>query len=323
MVLNNKQPIQPNYVADDLLRCHEKIKPHVHRTPVLTARSINAAIGAELFFKCENFQRAGSFKIRGASHAIVSLSQEARDRGVVAHSSGNFAQAISLAASSVGAKACVAMPSSAPAVKVQATLAYGGEVVYTEPTAEAREVAADKIVAERSATFVHPSNDVNVILGQGTTAVELFEEIKSLDYLLLPVGGGGLIAGCALAAHFFGGRCVTIGAEPFAVDDAYRSLQSGQIETNKTTDTIADGLRTNLGSNNFPIIQNHVQQIIRVTETEIIDAMKLIWQRLKIIVEPSCAVPLAAVQREKEFFAGKRVAIVLSGGNVDLENLPF
>ena len=289
----------------------------------MTSRSLNKEFGAELFFKCENFQRAGSFKIRGASHAVECLSDEQRKKGVVAHSSGNFAQAVSLAATSIGIDACIAMPSSAPKVKMDATAAYGGEIVVTEPTAEAREEMADQIVAQRGSAFLHPSNDVNVILGQGTAAMELFEEQQTLDHLVVPVGGGGLIGGSSLATHFFGQGCTTIGAEPLAVDDAYRSLQSGKIEFNETADTICDGLKTFLGDNNFPIIQKHVDQIIRVDESSIIDAMKLIWQRMKIIVEPSSAVPVAAIRCNPDLFEGKQVGIIISGGNVDLENLPF
>lgn len=206
---------------------------------------------------------------------------------------------------------------------MQATAAYGGEIVVTEPTAEDRERVADEVVKQRGATFVHPSNDESVILGQGTAAIELLEEISDLNYVVTPVGGGGLIAGCSLAAHYFGKNCITIGAEPFAVDDAFRSLASGKIEFNETTDTIADGLRTFLGDKNFPIIQQHVERIIRVDEDEIIEAMKLIWHRMKIIIEPSCAVPVAAIRRDIKSFAGKKVGVVLSGGNVDLEKLPF
>ena len=311
------------FTKDDLLNCHEKIKPHIHRTPVLTSQTLNAEIGTDIFFKCENFQRAGSFKMRGASHAICCLTEEEKAKGVVAHSSGNFAQAIALSALSANVKACIAMPATAPQVKLQATAAYGGEIVETEATAEDRERVADAIVAERGSTFLHPSNDINVILGQGTSAMELFEERSNLDFLFVPVGGGGLIAGCSLAAHFFGNGCQVIGAEPAAADDAFRSLASGKIETNESADTIADGLRTTLGNHNFPIIQKHVQRIICVSETEIIDAMKLIWNRMKILIEPSCAVPFAALRKEKENFANKKIGIVLTGGNVDIENLPF
>lgn len=311
------------FTKDDLLNCHQKIKPHIHCTPVLTSRTLNADVGADIYFKCENFQRAGSFKMRGASHAISCLTDEQKVRGVVAHSSGNFAQAIALSARSANIKACIAMPSSAPQVKLQATSAYGGEIIKTEATAEDRERVADEIVAQRGSTFLHPSNDINVILGQGTAAMEMFENLTDLDFLLVPVGGGGLIAGCSLAAHFFGNGCQVIGAEPAAADDAFRSLASGQIETNESADTIADGLRTTLGNHNFPIIQKHVQRIICVSETEIIDAMKTIWHRMKILIEPSCAVPFAALRKEKQSFQNKKIGIVLTGGNVDIENLPF
>ena len=311
------------FSRDELLACHQKIQPYVHRTPVLSSRSIDREVGAEVFFKCENFQRAGSFKIRGATHAVVCLSDQQKQKGVVAHSSGNFAQAVALASHGAGTKACIAMPSSAPQVKMDATAAYGGEIVVTAPTAEAREAAADKIVLERGAAFLHPSNDINVILGQGTAAMELFEDHNDLDLLVVPVGGGGLIAGCSLVAHYFGNGCQTIGAEPMAADDAYRSLQSGKIEFNDTTDTICDGLRTFLGDNNFPIIRKFVDQIIRVEEDEIVNSMKLIWQRMKIIIEPSCAVTLAAIRREPDLFAGKKVGVILTGGNVDLGDLPF
>lgn len=309
---NNSIPSQQR-----MLQCQEAIKPYIHETPVLTSKSLSQELGAELFFKCENFQRAGSFKIRGASHAIVRLDEEQRSKGVVAHSSGNFAQAIALAAASVGTNACIAMPSNAPQVKMDATRSYGGEIVVCEPTAEDRERQADRIVAERGATFVHPSNDINVILGQGTAAMEFFRTNPDLDYLFVPVGGGGLIAGCSLAARYFGEHCKTIGAEPYAVDDAFRSLASGQIEQNETTDTIADGLRTFLGDQNFPIIQECVDRIVRVTEDEIRAAMQVVWHRMKIVIEPSAAVTYAAVLKERELLAGKKVGVIVSGGNVD------
>ncbi|MEB8347146.1 pyridoxal-phosphate dependent enzyme [Flavobacteriaceae bacterium KMM 6898] len=295
----------------------------MHRTPVLTSTLLNELSGVELFFKCENFQRAGSFKMRGAVHAISKLSKEQQAKGVVTHSSGNFAQALSLAARSIGVKAYIIMPNNAPQVKKNAVRSYGGEVIECEPNLTAREKAADEIVKKYGATFLHPSNNLNVILGQGTAAMELLEDHPDLDYLMTPVGGGGLIAGTALAAHFFGHRCNTIGGEPFNVDDAYHSLKTGQIVSNDSTDTIADGLRTELGDINFPIIMDFVEMIIRVEEKEIIDAMHLLWERMKIIIEPSCAVPFAALLREKDFFKGKKVGIILSGGNVDLGNLPF
>jgi threonine dehydratase len=306
-----------------LIDCHERIKPFIHNTPVLTSRLINDIAGAHLFFKCENFQRMGAFKMRGAANAIMQLSDEQKQNGVVTHSSGNFAQALSLSAQSLGVTAYIVMPDSAPQVKKDAVKGYGGILVECESTLEARERTSQEIVEKHGATFIHPSNDDHVILGQGTACKELLELHPNLDYVVTPVGGGGLIAGTALAAHYFGNQCKTVGGEPFEVDDAYRSLKSGQIETNPTTNTIADGLKTQLGDRNFPIIQEHVKEIIRVTEDEIIQSMRLLWERLKIVCEPSCAVALAAVFREKEKFKAKEIGIIISGGNVDLSRLPF
>jgi len=307
----------------ELKEAHERIKPFIHHTPVLTSKLINKITGANLFFKCENFQKMGAFKMRGATNAIMQLSDLQKQRGVVTHSSGNFAQALSLAAKSLGVKAYIVMPSSAPQVKKEAVKEYGGIIIECEPNLTARENTAKGIEEKEGATFLHPSNDMNVILGQGTACKELLNDYPDLEFVLTPVGGGGLIAGTALAVSFFGSNCKTIGAEPFEVDDAYRSLKSGKIETNRSTNTIADGLKTQLGDINFPIIQKHVDSIIRVTEEEIIYAMRLIWERMKIVCEPSCAVPLAAVIKESQFFKNKKIGIIISGGNVDLGNLPF
>ncbi|MCX2718275.1 pyridoxal-phosphate dependent enzyme [Lentiprolixibacter aurantiacus] len=306
-----------------LIDTHKRIAPYIHRTPVMTSRLINQEAGAELYFKCENFQGMGAYKLRGATNAILQLSDAQRPKGVVTHSSGNFAQALSLAAQRLGVDAHIVMPSSAPKVKVEGVKTYGGKIYICDPTLEAREAEADRIAKETGATFMHPSNDLEVILGQGTAAIELLQDHPDLEFLVTPIGGGGLIAGSALAAHYFGNNCQVIGGEPFEVDDAYRSFHSGKIESNETTNTIADGLKTILGSNTFPIIQKYVQDIIRVTEEEIVAAMKLIWERMKIIVEPSSAVALAAVLREPLRFRKKKVGIVISGGNVDLGNLPF
>jgi threonine dehydratase len=265
----------------------------------------------------------GAFKMRGAVNAILQLSPAQQKKGVVTHSSGNFAQALSLAARSLGVPAYIVMPSNAPLVKKEAVRGYGGIITESQPILEAREATATQIQLQTGATFIHPSNDIDVILGQGTAALELLEEKPDLNFIFAPVGGGGLVAGTALATHYHSSPCLTIGAEPFEADDAYRSLQSGTIEANKTAHTIADGLKTQLGDKNFPIIQQYVSEIIRVEEQEILAAMKLIWERMKIIVEPSCAVPLAALLREKERFKSKRIGIILSGGNVDLKNLPF
>jgi threonine dehydratase len=284
---------------------------------------INEIIGAEVYFKCENFQRMGAYKMRGATHALLKLSDAERSKGVVTHSSGNFAQALALAAQSMGVQAHIVMPTSAPEVKKKGVLEYGGIIYECEPTLEARNAAAQEIQQKTGAAFLHPSNDPEVILGQGTAAYELLQDYPELDYIFVPVGGGGLIAGSALAASYLGNRCKVIGTEPFEVDDAYRSLKSGKIETNKTTNTIADGLKTQLGSNTLPVILEHVDKIIRVEEQEIIDAMRLIWERMKIVVEASSAVALAGLYRERSAFKGKQLGVIISGGNVDLSNLPF
>jgi len=307
----------------DLIDCHNRIKPFIHNTPVLTSSYINEITGADVYFKCENFQKMGAFKMRGAANAILRLSDEQKSNGVVTHSSGNHAQAISLAAKKIGIKAYIVMPSNAPEIKKEAVKGYGGELIECESNLEAREAAAKDVVHSKSATFIHPSNNLDVIIGQGTVTKELIEQYGSFDHILVPIGGGGLIAGSALAAKYFGKNCTVIGAEPFEVDDAYRSLKSGKIETNESANTIADGLKTQLGDKNFPIIRNEIKSIIRITEEEIIESMKIIWERLKIICEPSCSLPLAAVLKNKETFRNKKVGIIISGGNVDLNNLPF
>ena len=271
----------------------------------------------------KTFRKWELFKMRGALNAILNLTDDERKRGVVTHSSGNFAQAVALAARSVDTKAYIVMPSNAPKVKKAAVLEYGAEVIDCNPTIEAREMAAEKIKIEKGATFVHPSNDLDVIVGQGTSAFELIEQVKNLDYIFVPVGGGGLLAGTALVAHYFSPQTEVVAGEPYGADDAFHSLKTGKIVPSVNPNTIADGLRTSLGDKNFPIIKKFVKQIIRVEENEIVEAMKMIWQRMKIIVEPSSAVPLAALIRKKENFKDKRVGVILSGGNVDVENLPF
>lgn len=308
---------------EELLNAHKRILPYIHQTPVLTSHLLNDLAGAELFFKCENFQKMGAFKMRGAANAILQLSGAQKLKGVVTHSSGNFAQAVSLAAKSCGIKAYIVMPKNAPKVKKEAVIGYGGIVIESESTPVAREQKAEEVVNETGATFIHPSNDIPVIIGQGTATMELLNLHPELNFVLAPVGGGGLIAGTALAAHYFGKNCQTIAGEPLKVNDAYRSFKSGVIESNESTNTIADGLRTQLGTNNFPIIQKYVSDIICVSEPEIIEAMKLIWERLKIVVEPSSAVAFAAVLHDKIRFKNKKIGIILSGGNVDLANLPF
>ena len=308
---------------NELLKAKKRIAPYIHKTPILTSRLLNEIAQADLFFKCENFQKMGAFKMRGAANAVLQLTETQKEKGVLTHSSGNFAQALSLAAKNLGIKAYIVMPKNAPQVKKNAVLGYGGIIIESESTPIAREKMAEEVAKKTGATFIHPSNDVSVIIGQGTAVMELFEDQPDLQIVITPVGGGGLLGGTALAVHYFGNNCKTIAGEPLEANDAFRSLKSGKIEENKTVNTIADGLRTNLGSNNFPIIQKYVDQIICVEEVEIINAMKLIWERLKIVVEPSSAVAFAAVLKSKELVKNKKVGIILSGGNVDLTNLPF
>ena len=309
------------FTKERIVQVHERIKPYIHETPILTSSLIDEIAGCSIFFKCENFQKMGAFKMRGATNAILQLSNEDQQKGVVTHSSGNFAQALSLAAKSLGITAYIVMPSSAPQVKKDAVKTYGGIIIECPPTLKDREETAQKIVSEKGATFVHPSNDIEVILGQGTAALELIQKKPNLDIVVTPIGGGGLIAGTALAVSLFSERTKTIGAEPFEVDDAYRSLISGKIETNESTNTIADGLKTQLGDKNFPIIQKYVEEVIRVSEEEIKEALKLIWERMKIIVEPSSAVALAAILKEPAKFKNKQIGLIISGGNVDLGKL--
>lgn len=307
----------------EYLKSISLITPYLHQTPVLTSRLLNELSGTSLYFKCENFQKMGAFKMRGALNAILNLSKEDQEKGVVTHSSGNFGQAVALAAKNLGVTAHIVMPKNAPQIKKDAVKAYGGLISECDNTLEAREQTSSKIKKVTGATFLHPSNQIEVILGNASAAHELLKQHPQLDYIFTPIGGGGLIAGTAIAAHYHTHNTKVIGGEPSEADDAYRSLQSGKIEKNETSNTIADGLRTTLGDVNFPIIQKLVQEIILVEEDEIIEAMRLIWERLKIIIEPSCAVPFAALLKEKETYKNKKIGIILSGGNVDLNNLPF
>lgn len=308
----------------ELLQTHEAIQSFIHRTPVMTNRSLDRMAGANLFFKCENFQKIGAFKMRGAASAALRLTAEERTAGLATHSSGNHAQAVAMAAKILGVPAYIVMPMDAPKAKVAAVEEYGAAITYCINTPADRQRALEQVVAETGAAFIHPFDDYGVIAGQATAAMELIEDTKViLDILLSPVGGGGLMSGTALAARYFSLQAEAWGAEPRNVDDAARSLASGQIESNVTNQTVADGLRTNLGPKTFAIIHKRVPRILVVSEEEIIAAMRHIWERMKIIVEPSCAVPFAAVLRYPELFAGKNVGIILTGGNVDVGNLPF
>ncbi len=309
---------------EDIQETHESISRLIHRTPVLTCRSIDEMCGgARLFFKCENFQKAGAFKMRGAASALLRLLPEERRQGVATHSSGNHAQALARGALLLGIKAYIVMPENACYTKRKATEQYGAEIIACAPTLEARETTLQTIVERTGATFVHPYNDYNIIAGQATAAKELLDDTDALDAIIAPIGGGGLMSGTALAARYLSPKIRVYGAEPANVNDAWRSLRAGHILTNTTTDTIADGLRTNLGDKTFDILQRYIDDIFTVSEQNIVYAMRQVWERMKIIIEPSCAVPLAAVMQNTSVFTGKRVGIILSGGNVDLDNLPF
>lgn len=299
---------------------HERIKTYISHTPVMTSQSVNERAGCNVFFKCENFQKVGAFKARGAMNAALSLSPEQRAKGLATHSSGNHAQAIARAAKILGIKSYIVMPRTAPEIKKRGVLGYGGEIFECEPTLQAREATLAEVIKKTGATEIHPFNNYDVIAGQATAAKEFFEEVGPLDVIMAPVGGGGLLSGTALAAKYFSPNTLVIAGEPTGSDDAYRSLKSGKIEQAQSN-TIADGLLTSLGDKTFPIIQENVKEIITVTDDEIIDALRLVWERMKIIIEPSCAVPLAALLKEKERFTGKRVGIILSGGNVDIERV--
>ncbi|HEY5823480.1 MAG TPA: pyridoxal-phosphate dependent enzyme [Cyclobacteriaceae bacterium] len=298
-------------------KAHERIKDYIHRTPVLTSGSIDEIAGCSIFFKAENFQKIGAFKARGAMNASLSLSPSELAKGVATHSSGNHAQALARAAKILGVKSYIVMPRTAPDVKKKGVRAFGGEIFECEPTLEARESTLSEVVKKTGATEIHPFNNYDVIAGQATAAKELFEEAGKLDFIVVPVGGGGLLSGTALAAKYFSPETQVIAGEPSGADDAFRSMQSGKIEPSQSN-SVADGLLTSLGDKTFPLIKQYVKEVITVTDKEIVEAMRLIWERLKIIVEPSCAVPFAAVLKDKAKFEGKRVGIILSGGNVDL-----
>ena len=301
----------------------KRIDRYAHRTPVFTCESLNRLADAELFFKCENFQKVGAFKFRGACNAVFSLSDEEAKHGVATHSSGNHAAALALAATIRGIDAHIVMPDNAPEVKRAAVAGYGGKITFCEPTLAAREATIARIVERTGAVLVHPYNDYRVIAGQGTAALELMERVPKLDVVMTPVGGGGLLSGTCIAVAAVSPSTQIIAAEPEGADDAFRSLKAGKIIPMKDPLTIADGLRSSLGDRTFPIIQRYVHEIITVSEEGIIHAMRQVWERMKIIIEPSAAVPVAAVLQRNASIAGRRVGIILSGGNVDLEKLPW
>ncbi len=304
-------------------QAHQRIGPHIIHTPWMDSHSINDIAGCQIVFKCENFQKVGAFKMRGASNAIFSVRPEDRISGFATHSSGNHAQAVALAAKLAGSKAYIVMPKDAPKVKKEAVKGYGAEIVFCEPNELARQKTCEEVVAETGAIFVHPFDDPLIIAGQATAAKEFIEDVEDLDIIMTPVGGGGLSAGTALTVQYLSPNIEVILGEPEQVNDAYQSLKKGKLVPATNKPTVADGLRTSLGTLNFEILKKYVKEIITVSEDEIIAAMRMIWERMKIIVEPSCAVPLAALLQKKEAFSGKKIGIILTGGNVDLENLPF
>lgn len=307
----------------DIKRAHTRIEKYIVRTPILTSQTLNEMVGGEIFFKCENFQKVGAFKMRGAANIIMSYRPEDRVNGFVTHSSGNHAQAVALASKVAGAKAYIVMPENAPQVKKDAVKEYGAEITFCEPTEEARVAACAKIMDETGAIQVHPFHDPRIIAGQATVAKEFIEEHPDLDFMISPVGGGGLAAGSALALSFISPNTKMILAEPSAVDDTYQSFKTGKLTPVTNPESIADGLLVSVGALNFEIIKQHVADVQLVDEQEIVDAMRLIWERMKIIIEPSSAVAVAAMLKNKEVFAGKKTGLIITGGNVQLDSLPF
>jgi threonine dehydratase len=305
--------------ADAISRAHSRIAPYAHRTPVMTSRAIDELAGGPVHFKCENLQRVGAFKFRGAMNAILQLSVEQKRAGVVTHSSGNHAQAVALAGRLTGTPVCVVMPHTAPAIKRLATEGYGARVESCEPTVPAREAAVAALIERHGYTLVHPYDDWNVIAGAGTAAWELHDQVGELDFIIAPVGGGGLISGTALAVQERGVATKVIAAEPLKADDAKRSIALGEIQPSINPKTCCDGLRTSLGKKNFGVIRAHVEKIAVATEGEILDAMRLAWERLKVIIEPSSAVPLAVLLNGEVKLNGRRAGVILTGGNVDLD----
>jgi threonine dehydratase len=308
---------------EDMLAAHDRIAPHIHRTPVLTSSYFNELTGAQLFFKCENFQKAGAFKVRGASNAVFGLSDEMAKRGVATHSSGNHALSLSYAAGRRGIPCHVVMPRTAPEAKKAAVRGYGGIITECEPSTSSREEIFAQVEARTGAEFVHPYNDPRVIAGQGTCSRELLEQTDGLDMVIAPIGGGGMISGTCLTLSHMAPEVKIIAAEPEMADDAYRSFKAGHIIADDAPQTIADGLKVPLKNLTWHFVSHHVTDILTASEQEIIDAMKMTWQRMKIVIEASCAVPMATILKNKEMFAGKRVGVIITGGNVDMDTLPW
>jgi len=308
---------------EDIKRAYSLIRGHIHKTPVITSESINRITGSNLFFKCENFQKAGAFKYRGATHAVLTLNKEEAFRGVATHSSGNHAAALARAAAQQGIKAFIVMPENAPTVKQAAVKGYGAEIIYCKPTLEAREKTLQEVIQKTGSTFIHPYDNIKVICGQGTAALEFLEQMPRPDIVMTPVGGGGLLSGTSITVRKLAKYTRIIGAEPELADDARRSFLTGTIQPALPPRTIADGLLTSLSERTFTIIRKNADEILTASEENIAGAMRLLWERAKIVIEPSAAVPLAVVLQHPEVFRGKTTGIILSGGNVDLERLPF
>ncbi|MFU8899232.1 MAG: beta-hydroxyaspartate dehydratase BhcB [Roseinatronobacter sp.] len=311
----------PTY--DDVLAAHARITPYIHRTPVLTSEYFNALTGAELFFKCENFQKAGAFKVRGASNAVFGLSDEMAARGVATHSSGNHALSLSYAAGRRGIPCHVVMPRTAPQAKKDAVRGYGGIITECEPSTTSREEVFARVQAATGAEFVHPYNDPRVIAGQATCSKEFMEQVEGLECVIAPIGGGGMVSGTCLTLSNIAPHVKIYAAEPEQADDAYRSFKAGHIIADDAPVTVADGLKVPLKDLTWHFVSHHVTDILTASEQEIIDAMKLTWQRMKIVIEASCAVPLATILKNPEVFAGKRVGVIITGGNVDMDTLPW
>lgn len=310
-------------VYSDIEKAHKIVQNYAHRTPVFSSISINEIVGASLYFKCESLQKVGAFKFRGACNAVFSLREEDAAKGVATHSSGNHAAALALAARMRGIAAHIVMPENSPEIKKKAVAGYGAKITFCKPTLQARESTLAKVIEETGATEIHPYNNFNVIAGQGTAAKELIEDKGEFDIIMAPVGGGGLLSGTAISSKELLPACKVIAAEPAGADDAYRSFHSKKWVPSENPKTIADGLLTSLGERNFKIILDKVDDIVCVSEESIVEAMRMIWERMKIIIEPSSAVPLAAILEKKVDVTGKKVGIILSGGNLDLGKLPF
>ena len=313
----------PIPTLQDMLDAHERIKPYINRTPVRTSNYLNQLTGAELFFKCENFQEPGAFKVRGAANAVFGLDEEQAARGVATHSSGNHASCLSYAAMLRGIPCNVVMPRTAPQAKKDTVRRYGGNITECEPSTSSREETFARVQAETGGDFVHPYNDPRVIAGQGTCAKELIEQVEGLDAVIAPIGGGGMVSGTCLTLSNLAPEVEIYAAEPEQADDAYRSFKAGYIIADDAPKTIADGLLVPLKNNTWHFVKDHVTDILTASDAEIVDAMKLIWKHLRIVMEPSSAVPMATILKNPETFKGKRVGIIITGGNVDLDKLPW